>query len=107
VIGIQAERITSPGPHAKWTPDLIHEIQEFLCNDEIFLQWKVKQTRVTVTTLVTLPLEGLREKIGAGGLQDTKNLDGLPILPILDVKIRRKVADIWNKLSKEDKERTW
>jgi hypothetical protein len=104
VIGIEAQQIRHGGPSARFGPILTRIVEKFLLEDQKFLQWKSRQNfRVTMTTLLGFDLDDLRLLIGAGNLDNFCNVDERPILPILDEKIRRKMAYVYKQLSEKDK----
>ncbi|KAK0118779.1 hypothetical protein ONS95_007661 [Cadophora gregata] len=54
-------------------------------------------------TLRDFGVHRVRLLISSVGLEGMLNVDGDLILPILDVKIRRKMASVWHEFSKEDR----
>ncbi|KAG4414534.1 hypothetical protein IFR04_012335 [Cadophora malorum] len=103
VLGIKIPYICIGGQAAKWSYEDRAAVQQFMTEDEDFFIWKRRMNyRVTITTLRDFPVVRIRPLIGAGGLEGVINVEGEAVLPILDGKIRHKMAVLWRDLPKED-----
>lgn len=107
VVGIELSSIQVGVSRATWGQGLTSMVKRFLLEDKEFLRWKeARGFRVTETTLVDFPLKDIRRLVGADGLESITNCDGGLVLPILDPKIRRKMAAVFKKLSQRDRDKT-
>ena len=105
MIGIELRHLRVGGASASWGSVLTERVQAFLLEDAEFLAWAQRRGfRVTETTLKEFPLYGIRSWIDAEGLENVTNSDGQPVLPLLDDKIRRKMAAVYRKLPHDQRQ---
>ena len=99
---MDVNHIRISGSRARWGRERTTVVERFMTENVSFLAWKVRyRFHVTEATLRTFSLHDVYPLIGADGLDDITNVDGQPILPILDKKIRWKMTQVFKMLGEK------
>jgi hypothetical protein len=80
-----------------------NSLKDFMAFDVDFRSWKQRRGfRVTRTTLEDFDLAPVRALLQYHHLANIKTYDNRPVLPILDKKIRRQMAERWKEMTEEE-----
>lgn len=92
--------LRASGPRAVWGQHDTSIVERFLRKDPTFQRWLGQNSqKVTISRLKkTFDLGLLRKLLSLDGLEETRNSEGHPVLAVLNEKIYRKMAAVYDKI---------